>query len=235
MTDLPLPGHDEVARAAWETAFLRFESSEEEVSKFRRRLVRLGAKQWPTDSAIVELFCGRGNGLRALVELGFKHVEGVDDSPRLLALCPAAQRRVLADCRALPFESESRDIVVAHGGLHHLERLPQDVDLTLAEAARVLRPGGRFVAVEPWHTPFLSLAHAACRSRLLRRLWPKLDALAEVTELERVTYEQWLAAPEVALRCLEKHFRCERRTIAWGKLMWMGVKPRHGWTRLISS
>ena len=223
MTEFLLPKHDDAAPTAWETAFLRFESPREELAKFRQRLLRMGAPQWPKDSAIVELFCGRGNGLRALAELDFTRLEGVDNSPRLLALCPSEMTTVLADCRALPMESRSRDIVVVQGGLHHLERLPEDLELTLAEAARILRPGGRFVVVEPWQTPFLSLAHAACRSRVLRQLWPKLDAMAEVTELERVTYEQWLAAPEAVLRCLEKHFRCERRTIGWGKLMWVGA------------
>src|SRR5256885_13807495 len=69
----------------WEAAYLRFETPEQEIRKFIRRLQKLGASQWPRDAHIVELFCGRGNGLHALHRLGFRHLEGVDPSPPLLA------------------------------------------------------------------------------------------------------------------------------------------------------
>src|ERR1700747_1697627 len=69
----------------WEAAYLRFETPEEEIQKFVARLHRLGARQWPRDAEIVELFCGRGNGLIALQRLGFTRLEGVDFSPRLVA------------------------------------------------------------------------------------------------------------------------------------------------------
>jgi hypothetical protein len=49
----------------WEAAYLRFETPEQEIRKFEKRLLRLGAGAWPRDLRIVELFCGRGNGLRA--------------------------------------------------------------------------------------------------------------------------------------------------------------------------
>src|SRR5437762_12555511 len=51
----------------WEAAYLRFETPEEEIRKFIGRLNRLGARQWPSDAEIVELFCGRGNGLVAQI------------------------------------------------------------------------------------------------------------------------------------------------------------------------
>ena len=62
----------------WEAAYLRFETPEQEIQKFIRRLHHLGAEEWPRDSEIVELFCGRGNGLHALERLGFTRLEGVD-------------------------------------------------------------------------------------------------------------------------------------------------------------
>src|ERR1700682_5822683 len=69
----------------WEAAYLRFETPEEEIRKFTERLRRLGASEWARDANVVELFCGRGNGLHALARLGFRNIEGVDLSPRLLA------------------------------------------------------------------------------------------------------------------------------------------------------
>jgi len=45
----------------------------------------LGADAWPRRAQIVELFCGRGNGLRALERLGFRELAGIDLSPTLVA------------------------------------------------------------------------------------------------------------------------------------------------------
>ena len=207
---------------AWEEAYLRFETPEEERRKFLRRLRRLGAEQWPREAQIVELFCGRGNGLNALQHLGFTRLEGVDLSPALVAACTGAARCVVADCRQLPLESASRDIAIVQGGLHHLPELPGDLARVVSEVRRVLRPGGRFMVVEPWRTPFLRFVHWVGSFRTARRAWPKLDALETMTELEWTTYDQWLRQPDAVLRTLETGFQVERKFIGWGKLMWLG-------------
>lgn len=207
---------------AWEAAYLRFETPEEEVRKFLRRLCRLGAEQWPKDAQVVELFCGRGNGLNALQQLGFIKLEGVDLSPALLANYTGPANCVVADCRQLPFSGVSRDIAIVQGGLHHLPELPGDLERVVAEVRRVLRPGGRFIVVEPWQTPFLRFVHWIGSFSTARRAWAKLDALETMTELERPTYEQWLRQPQMVLRCLEANFATERKFIGWGKLMWLG-------------
>ncbi|MBK9657918.1 MAG: class I SAM-dependent methyltransferase [Rhodanobacteraceae bacterium] len=208
--------------SAWEEAYLRFESPEQEISKFRQRLLRLGAEQWSRDATIVELFCGRGGALCAWKQLGFSRLEGVDLSERLLRQYQGAARLYVCDARDLPFDSASRDIIAVQGGLHHLERLPQDVDRTLAEAARVLRPGGLFVAVEPWLTPFLRAVHAISEIKLVRRTLPKFDAFATMTEHERSTYEAWLHNPELVLQLLRKHFEPQHLRIRLGKLEFVG-------------
>jgi SAM-dependent methyltransferase len=222
--DRPDPAASEPTE--WEKAYLRFETPEQEVRKFESRLQRLGARQWPPGSEVVELFCGRGNGLRALHRLGFSHVEGIDLSAALASRYEGPGRVLVGDCRSLPFESGSRDVLIVQGGLHHLPVLPDDLDRTLAEAARVLRPGGRFVAVEPWLTPFLTLAHAACGVRLLRAVLPKVDDLATMIEYERVTYEQWLGSPEVVSALLHRHFEVETEAKAFGKLSFVGRRRK---------
>jgi ubiquinone/menaquinone biosynthesis C-methylase UbiE len=210
----------------WELAYSRFETPEQEIHKFVVRLKELGAEQWPKDSAIVELFCGRGNGLHALQRLGFSQIEGVDLSPRLLAQYQGTARTTVADCRELPFADGTRDVVIVQGGLHHLPALPEDLDRTFAEIRRVLKPGGRVVFVEPWLTPFMRLVHAICENPLARKCSAKLDALATMIEYERRTYEQWLTQPELVLSVAEKHFVATQQSFAWGKWQFVGTPRR---------
>src|SRR6266851_4504114 len=166
----------------WEAAYLRFESPEEEIHKFIARLNRLGAPQWPRNAEIVELFCGRGNGLIALQRLGFTRLEGVDLSPRLLAQFKGSAKCTVADCRNLPFADRSKDVLVVQGGLHHLPNLPSDLDQTFSEMQRMLRKNGRVLFVEPWRTPFLTFIHFISEVTPVRRLSNKMDALATMTE-----------------------------------------------------
>src|SRR5689334_22811699 len=139
----------------WEAAYRRFETPEQEIRKFTRRLLRLGCRSWRQDSQIVELFCGRGNGLKALQRLGFTRIEGMDLSPALAASYDGPAIVHVGDCRQAPFADQSKDIVIVQGGLHHLRVLPDDLDRTLDEARRILKKNGRLVIVEPWQTPFL--------------------------------------------------------------------------------
>ncbi len=209
----------------WEAAYRRFESPEEEIRKFRKRLVKLGALDWPRRGAAVELFCGRGNGLKALATLGFESLSGVDLSEALLRTYDGTARLYIGDCRDLKFPDHSVDLVVVQGGLHHLPELPGDLEKTLREISRILRPAGRAVLVEPWNTPFLQMAHAACQIDLARRCWSKLDALATMIERERTTYENWLGRKEEILKLLRTHFEPERLSISWGKITFVG-RPR---------
>lgn len=209
----------------WEEAYERFETPEQEVVKFKQRLRTMGAPAWPRDSAIVELFCGRGGGLLALEQLGFTKLEGVDLSAALLERYRGTAQCYVCDCRELPFDDASRDIVIIQGGLHHLPNLTPDLGRTTDEIYRVLRPSGRLVVVEPWDTPFLRFVHFMCGRSIARRLFPKLDALATMIDHERRTYTTWLAQPDMVLAELHRRFAPQRVRIGWGKLMFVG-QPR---------
>lgn len=209
---------------AWEAAYSRFETSGQEIRKFIRRLRRMGAMSWDRNQAVVELFCGRGNGLVALGRLGFSQVEGVDLSPSLLSQYNGSARCYVADCRSLPFTDDSKDVIVIQGGLHHLQTLPEDFDLCLSEIHRVLRTGGKVLIVEPWLTPFLSFVHWVCGRKVARRLFSKIDSLATMIEHEHTTYHQWLRQPACVLRTLQRYFVPEHSVCRWGKLMFVGQK-----------
>jgi SAM-dependent methyltransferase len=211
----------------WEDAYRRFESPQTEVRKFRKRLIRLGARDWPRDARILDLFCGRGNGLAALASLGFTNLSGVDLSEDLLRSCTGDARLYLGDCRDLHLPDGSVEIAIVQGGLHHLPELPADLERTLYEVRRVLTPGGRFVTVEPWDTPFLRLVHRCCASAASRRVWRKLDALATMIEQERTTYDAWLTRGEENLVVLQRFFRPELMSTRWGKLSFVG-RPNVG-------
>ena len=213
------------ATEAWEAAYLRFETPEQEIGKFTRRLRAIGAEAWPRDARVLELFCGRGNGLVALERLGFTHLQGVDLSPRLIRHYRGRGRCWAGDCRAMPVRSASQDVAIVQGGLHHLPDVMRDLPIVIGEVRRVLRPGGLFVVVEPWLTPFLQMVHAACESPA-RRLWGRLDALATMIHYERDTYFRWLGNPEFVRSQLTGAFGTELRRETRGKLVFAGRNTR---------
>ncbi|HEX3213864.1 MAG TPA: class I SAM-dependent methyltransferase, partial [Actinomycetota bacterium] len=98
---------------------------------------------------LLDLCCGPGRHAVPLAQLGYR-VTGLDLSRPLLARAAAAaagQRvgLVAADMRRLPFADGSFDAVLnLFNAFGYLEDEAQD-ELVLAEVARVLAPGGRFL------------------------------------------------------------------------------------------
>jgi SAM-dependent methyltransferase len=72
----------------------------------------------------------------------------------------AGVRVTQADVTALPFDNGSFDVVTSYLMLHHVIDWPA----ALAEAARVLRPGGVLVGYDFTDTAFARLIHWADRS-----------------------------------------------------------------------
>ncbi len=207
---------------AWEAAYKAFESPQEEIQKFKTRLRRLDAGEWPRDARIVELFCGRCNGITALQELGFTSLEGVDMSLSLLQEYSGSARLYCGDCRNIQFKDSSKDIILVQGGLHHLPLLPEDLARVFSEVQRILQPGGRFVFVEPWNTPFLRAAHWACACDFLTARWGKLKALHDMIEGEKTTYYNWLNSKGIIEKMLKKYFVQEKQSIRLGKISFSG-------------
>jgi SAM-dependent methyltransferase len=101
-------------------------------------------RPWLSPGSVLEVAVGTGVVASALIEPGTT-VLGVDISRAMAsrALARLGPRVVLGDARALPVRAASVDNVLFAMALH----LVGDVPAAMAEAARVLRPGGRVVAV----------------------------------------------------------------------------------------
>jgi len=88
--------------------------------------------------AVLDAGCGSGRYLRELQARGARAV-GIDLAPAMIARARAVTSRVArADLRALPVASGSIDLVICALALGDFAEL----DLALAETARVLRRGG---------------------------------------------------------------------------------------------
>lgn len=93
---------------------------------------------------LLDLGCGKGRFAARLSALGAK-VVGLDLSSEMLARAGRLPR-VRGSARRLPFPASSFDGVVAVEVFEHLPAV--GVDVALAEARRVLRPGGTIAVVD---------------------------------------------------------------------------------------
>jgi len=110
-------------------------------------------RKLPYDNAL-ELGCGSGFFLLNLIQAGVARRGSVTDlSPGMVKVAVRNGDSLgldvdgrVADAEGIPYDDDTFDLVVGHAVLHHIP----DVEKSLREVIRVLRPGGRFVfAGEP--------------------------------------------------------------------------------------
>jgi ubiquinone/menaquinone biosynthesis C-methylase UbiE len=98
---------------------------------------------------VVDIGCGPGVAARYAARLGAR-VTGVDPAPVMLRVARLLTRRsgnvryVEGTAEALPVPDDSASVVWSIATVHHWT----DLDAGLREASRVLRSGGRLVAIE---------------------------------------------------------------------------------------
>ncbi len=113
----------------------------------------------------VDLGTGTGGVLRTFAHLAEQSI-GIDSSREMLAIARAnLEREGLrhvqirhGDIYALPFANDAADLVTIHQVLHYLD----DPSRALAEAVRILKPGGRLLIADfaPHELEMLRTAHA---------------------------------------------------------------------------
>jgi len=127
---------------------------------------------------LLDIGCGSGLYFPLLAPMA-EQLVGVDISAGMIrAAQTLVEKKELANVELrvasaveLPFDDASFDSVLGFDVLHHVP----DIDAAVAEAARVLRPGGRFVSIEPNAlNPIVFLAHALPKEErgALRRNYP---------------------------------------------------------------
>lgn len=170
-------------------------------------LAALGDRQF---DSFLDLGTGTGRMLELLAPL-YSRAIGIDSSTDMLAVARANLTRAgvgdaqvrLGDIYNLPLARDSFDVVAIHQVLHFLD----DPERALAEAARVLRPGGRLLIVDfaPHELEFLRERHAHRRlgfSHDVVRQWVEgpglaldrvIDLPAEESGGDNLTVTLWLA------------------------------------------
>ena len=116
--------------------------------RWKRRLIALAGIR--RDATVLDLACGTGDLAIAAAE-GGADVIGLDITPGMLTLARGRGveagrgiRYAAADMSALPLPPAIVDVITTGYGLRNVPDLPR----ALAEAFRVLRPGGRLCALD---------------------------------------------------------------------------------------
>ena len=204
----------------------------------RDRFVNIaGRDAWPYGKAL-EVGCGTGFFLLNLKLAGVLDQGHVTDlSPGMVDVAKRNAARLgidvggrVADAERIPYDDGTFDLVVGHAVLHHIP----DVEQSLREVLRVLKPGGRFVfAGEPtrWGDFIarrLSRAMWWATSRATRlpaladwrRPREELDESSRAAALEAVVDLHTFVPAELhrtALRAgaVDVETKCEELTAAW--------------------
>lgn len=171
------------------TDYLRFDHHPE-----TRREVRFLRDVLPEDGAVLDLACGSGRHTAPLSRAGYA-VIGLDRSPTLIR--KARRRRgdfrlIRGDMRAIPLPDGTVDAVTSMFSSVGYFDDEYDNYRVFAEAARVLRPGGRLV-IETVNVAFL-IRHAPPQT------WFTTDGLAVLEERE---YDPVTCRSEVGVTVVE--------------------------------
>lgn len=143
---------------------------------------------------------------------------GLDFSSAMIAIARAENPEVTfieGDAEALPFNDASFDAVVANFGIHHVPR----PGIALAEAHRVLRPGGR-LALTTWAEPASNIAWKLVLEAIVR--------YGDLAASDAPPPQGGFNQPDDCLNALEKAGFLKRTTLAWiERHVWRVASAEH--------
>ena len=106
------------------------------------------------NSNILDYGCGIGQSLQEVVKFNPKKIFGIDISEVSIQKAKDTIQKsnsnvelLVDNCEKTKFNDSTFDIIYGSGILHHL-----DISLCLKEMHRILKPGGRFLFIEPLGT-----------------------------------------------------------------------------------
>jgi ubiquinone/menaquinone biosynthesis C-methylase UbiE len=140
---------------------------------------------------LLDVCCGTGVVTGAAADRGAE-ITGLDFSAAMLDQARREHARLRfdeGDAEALPYADGSFEAVVSNFGIHHIAHS----DRAMAEARRVLRPGGR-LAITNWAAPAENIAW--------RLLFDAIDAHGDLQAANAPPSGGNLQTPEAALRLL---------------------------------
>lgn len=139
--------------------------------------------------AFLDIGCGSGQYLKAVATRGVPRTAGVDESPDRLEearrACPKAELYV-ARADKLPFPDQSFDVVLTAQVLHEIYLFGQPGEMTqvLREIHRVLKPGGRLIALD-----HLDPGPERVRVRLPHSVHFQLEFFVQRYQFRKITIE----------------------------------------------
>ena len=117
-----------------------------------------------SNSNILDYGCGIGNSLKKVIEFKPKKVTGIDISDISIQKAKKTIKTtnfnvdlLVDNCEKTKFEDNTFDIVYGTGILHHL-----NIKTCLEEIHRILKPGGKFLFIEPLGTNPLINIYRKC-------------------------------------------------------------------------
>jgi 8-oxo-dGTP diphosphatase len=156
----------------------------------RAQRIRLVVERLGQAQSLLDIGCGSGEYLRAAAQHGIPRLVGIDESPERLqqaqANCPHAELH-LARAERLPFADQSFDAVLAAQVLHEIALFgqPGDLEKTLSEIRRVLKHGGRLIALD-----HLDPGPERVRVHLPQRARAQFDYFVQRYQLRKITIEE---------------------------------------------
>ncbi len=182
---------------------------------------------------VLDIGCGRGELVCEAARRG-AHAVGIDYADAAIELSLERRARLeddvrerahflLADAKGLDFADGSFDVVFLIDVYEHLH--PYEIERTLAEVRRVLRPGGRFIVHTGPNTWFYRFGYPLVRTAarlLLNRELPEslrgqYDDVMHVNEQNPLTLGRGMRAAGFRTRVIPRSFFVGIRPSAWEK------------------